>query len=59
MNEPEKARDVAGGRGKETGTTRRVSSEQLLAGRRELLIEHGGEEYRLLLTRNGKLILTK
>jgi hemin uptake protein HemP len=31
----------------------------LLGERRELVIEHGGERYRLSLTRNGKLILTK
>ena len=37
----------------------RVRSEQLLAGHRELLIEHGSELYRLQATRNGKLILTK
>ncbi len=37
----------------------RVSSDELLAGRRELVIEHSGEEYRLRLTSKGKLILTK
>ncbi len=31
----------------------------LLGDRREMLIEHAGERYRLSLTRNGKLILTK
>jgi hemin uptake protein HemP len=36
-----------------------VDSRQLLAGRRELLIRHGGEHYRLRHTRNDKLILTK
>jgi len=36
-----------------------VSAALLLGGRRELVIEHGGERYRLSLTRNGKLILTK
>lgn len=38
---------------------RRVSSEELLAGSRELLIAHEGEEYRLRLTSKSKLILTK
>jgi hemin uptake protein HemP len=38
---------------------RSVSSEALFAGRRELLIDHAGEEYRLRLTNQGKLILTK
>jgi hemin uptake protein HemP len=37
---------------------RRQASE-LLAGRREVILEHGGQEYRLRLTSNGKLILTK
>jgi hemin uptake protein HemP len=36
-----------------------VSSEQLMAGAREIAIRHEGQEYRLQVTRNGKLILTK
>ena len=36
----------------------RVSSRQLLGERGVLIIEHGGREYRLQLTRNCKLILT-
>jgi len=36
-----------------------VSAASLLRDRRELVIEHDGERYRLSLTRNGKLILTK
>ena len=36
-----------------------VSSAQLLAGGRELVIRHGTESYRLLLTGQNKLILTK
>ncbi len=40
-------------------TLRRMTSNELLAGRRELAIEHSGEEYRLRLTSKGKLILTK
>jgi hemin uptake protein HemP len=38
---------------------RTVSSEELLGGRRQLIIQHGGERYRLLVTRSNKLILTK
>ncbi len=38
---------------------RRMTSNELLAGRKELAIEHNGEEYRLRLTSKGKLILTK
>lgn len=36
-----------------------VSSDTLLRGARELVIRHQGGEYRLRLTRNDKLILTK
>lgn len=36
-----------------------VSIAALLGDRRVLVIEHAGERYRLSLTRNGKLILTK
>lgn len=39
--------------------TRRVSSQTLLKGERELVIQHQGSEYHLRLTRNDKLILTK
>ncbi len=36
-----------------------VRSEQLLGEKGELVIVHGQSEYRLRLTRQGKLILTK
>jgi len=36
-----------------------ISAAMLLRDRRELVIVHGGERYRLSLTKNGKLILTK
>lgn len=39
--------------------TPRVASGNLLGGSQELVIEHAGQEYRLRLTRNDKLILTK
>lgn len=38
---------------------RRMPSQRLLEGARELVIEHQGQEYHLRLTRNDKLILTK
>jgi len=38
---------------------RRLRSDELLGGTRELIIEHQGQEYRLRLTRNDKLILNK
>jgi hemin uptake protein HemP len=37
----------------------RIDSTHLMAGGRELVIEHAGQEYHLRLTRNDKLILTK
>ncbi len=37
----------------------RLKSEDLLGSGSELIIEHRGEEYRLKLTRNDKLILNK
>ena len=36
-----------------------IRSEDLLGQQREILIIHAQEVYRLRLTRNGKLILTK
>ena len=36
-----------------------VTSEELLRGAQEIVIVHGGEEYRLRVTKSGKLILTK
>lgn len=37
----------------------RIDSHRLLSSGRELVIDHAGQEYRLRLTRNYKLILTK
>ncbi|HAA59425.1 MAG TPA: hemin uptake protein HemP [Planctomycetaceae bacterium] len=36
-----------------------INSEELLGGSKELWIRHHDEVYRLRLTRNGRLILTK
>jgi hemin uptake protein HemP len=36
-----------------------MNSEELLQGERELIIIHSGQMYRLLCTRNNKLILQK
>lgn len=36
-----------------------ISSGDLLKGAREIIIRHVGEDYRLRLTRAGKLILNK
>jgi hemin uptake protein HemP len=38
---------------------KRINSRDLFGPLRELVIEHVGEEYRLRITNQGKLILTK
>jgi len=38
---------------------RLIRSEELFAGERVVLIQHAGEQYRLLITRNDRLILQK
>ncbi|MBI2883877.1 MAG: hemin uptake protein HemP [Candidatus Methylomirabilis oxyfera] len=38
---------------------RKIEIAALFQGDQELIIVHGGEEYLLRITRNGKLILTK
>jgi len=38
---------------------RRLTTESLFEGRTEILIVHNNEEYRLRITKNDKLILTK
>ena len=37
----------------------RVRVSELLAGTRQAILEHNGQDYRLRITSNGKLILTK
>lgn len=41
------------------GQRKRVSSRDLFGAMREVVIDHVGEEYRLRITSQGKLILTK
>ena len=36
-----------------------ITSAELFAARREIVIQHAGKEYRLRITSNSKLILTK
>ena len=42
-----------------TDTPRRVPLSRILGGDREIVIEFNGADYRLRITRNQKLILTK
>jgi hemin uptake protein HemP len=55
MNEPEK--QVV--RAETPRTVRTIPSEELLRGERQVVILHHGEPYRLLVTRNDKLLLQK
>lgn len=60
---------MTSGRSSEPGSARpaeaghepplRIAAEALFKGRRELIILHNADEYRLRVTSNGKLILTK
>jgi hemin uptake protein HemP len=43
----------------ERDAERVIRSEELFAGERIVLIQHAGERYRLLITRNDRLILQK
>lgn len=38
---------------------RRLPLDAIMAGGREVIIEHRGQDYRLRVTNNGKLLLTK
>ncbi len=44
---------------KDESQTRKVTIEELLGAAGALIIVHRGEEYRLRITSNGKLLLTK
>ncbi len=49
----------AGVQALQTPVPARLDSAQLFAGQREVVILHQGEAYRLRITRQDKLILTK
>ncbi len=53
---PHKPRPNASGKPSGAPT---IPSQDLLAGRREVIIQHGHEQYRLQLTNSNKLILVK
>ena len=59
LNSPSQAAEASNAPKRDASIQRRLSSDELLDGRRELVIEHSGEEYRLRITSKGKLILTK
>ena len=43
----------------DTKSTDAIPAELLFCGAKEIVIQHQGEDYRLRITRNDKLILTK
>jgi len=43
----------------ESSDKRIICSEELFKGSREIIIEHDQDQYRLLITKSGKLILNK
>ena len=54
------SRSVSGKPGEQAPTAMvRLRVADLLAGTRQAILEHNGEDYRLRITSNGKLILTK
>jgi hemin uptake protein HemP len=61
LDTPERRPSASGGAGTraQVPPKRRLASDDLLAGRDEIIIEHAGQEYHLRHTRAGKLILTK
>ena len=52
-------RDAVGGDVGVAKTVPTLNIKQLFDGFREIRLFHGSQEYRLMLTRNNKLILTK
>ncbi|MDP2333098.1 MAG: hemin uptake protein HemP [Reyranella sp.] len=57
MNQPSRAHEADADR--PDPATPVVDSVTLMNGRRELIIRHGAESYRLRVTASNKLILTK
>jgi hemin uptake protein HemP len=53
------AASMANEASKQASLYRTITSDVLFAGSRELLIKHASESYRLRITNQGKLILTK
>ncbi len=56
-NKPPTGKPLATAVGKQAAAV--VESRSLFAGKNEVAISHAGETYRLRLTRQNKLILTK
>ena len=59
MSQPPRAPPPDDVVGETTDITPMVDSATLMKGRRELIIRHGADTYRLRITASNKLILTK
>ena len=60
MNQPPHSAQVSDAEtGRPNPGTQIVDSVTLMSGRRELIIRHGADSYRLRVTASNKLILTK
>lgn len=60
MNQPPRAARASDGEAERPDSaTPSVDSVTLMGGRRELIIRHGADAYRLRVTASNKLILTK
>lgn len=56
---PEDHADAAAGRPPPPAGAATIAASVLMEGRREIVILHAGQRYRLRITANDKLILTK
>ncbi len=56
---PDEQRDNQANNPEQASQPITYTSDELMQGRREVWIEHGGEMYRLRVTALGKLYLTK
>jgi hemin uptake protein HemP len=59
MDEPQKPAATPRPNGENKSNVRTISSDDLLQGERQVVILHHGDAYRLLVTRNDKLLLQK
>ena len=59
MSQPSQAPRPNPAAGEITDSVRSADSRAVMEGKRELIIRHGAETYRLRITASNKLILTK
>lgn len=52
-------KDASGADDSEKAPVRSLTTDDLFRGEKLLIIRHAGEDYRLMLTRNNRLILQK